>query len=113
MYINQNLNFKFKNLYLNQYLLNFNLKRVIVFHFRYLNYMFVHEGGPFRPQDYKDIIIAVSSTPNGLNVLIDFLVQNINNFSRQLADGDDIAIFIYSVCASKSALDSEIIRVTL
>lgn len=73
--------------------------------------MFVHEDGPIRAQDYKDVIVAVSSTPKGLDVLIDFLVQNVNNFREQLVDGDDIAIFIYSICASKSALDNEIIRV--
>lgn len=76
-----------------------------------MNYILIREGGPIRAQDYKDVIIAVSSTSRGLDVLIDFLVQNVNNFREQITDGDDIAIFIYSVCASKSSLDNEIIRV--
>jgi len=52
----------------------------------------------------------VSSTPKGLDVLIDFLVQNLNRIT-ELDDGDELAIFIYSICASKAALDDEIIRV--
>lgn len=74
--------------------------------------MFVQKDGPIRAQDYKDVIVAVSSTPKGLDVLIDFLVKNVNNFPQQLNDGDDIAIFIYSVCASRSAIDNEIVRVS-
>ncbi|KAF0715024.1 mucin-12-like isoform X6, partial [Aphis craccivora] len=75
---------------------------------RYLNYIFEKENGPIRQQDYRDVFTAVSSTPKGLDVLIDFLVENLNEITKKLIDGDDIAIFIYSTCASKAALDSEI-----
>lgn len=71
----------------------------------------MQENGPIRPQDYNDVFIAISSTPNGLNVLIDFLIENLNNISSNLTDGDNIAIFIYTICASKAALDNEILRV--
>lgn len=76
-----------------------------------MKYFFAYEDGPIRAQDYKDVVIAVSSTPRGLNVLIDFLIQNLSEITEQLHDGEDLAIFIYSICASKSALDHEITRV--
>lgn len=80
-------------------------------HFRYLNYIFELESGPIRAQDYNDVFIAVSSTPKGLDVLTDFLVQNLDNIIKKLTYGEDIAIFIYSICASKAALDTEIVKV--
>lgn len=80
-------------------------------YYRYLNYIFEKENGPIRQQDYRDVFTAVSSTPKGLDVLIDFLVENLNEITKKLIDGDDIAIFIYSTCASKAALDSEIDKV--
>lgn len=71
----------------------------------------MQENSPIRAQDYNDVFIAISSTPKGLNALIDFLIENINNISMNLNDGDKIAIFIYAICASKAALDNEILRV--
>jgi len=87
------------------------METVINLYCRYLNYIFETEDGPIRKQDYKDIFRAVSSTPIGLDVLIDFLVQNLNDITKKLTDGDDIAVLIYSICASKAALDSEINKV--
>ncbi|XP_025191838.1 aminopeptidase N-like [Melanaphis sacchari] len=46
---------------------------------RYLNYTFETEDGPIRNQDYKDVFTAVSSTPIGLNVLIDFLIKQLKD----------------------------------
>lgn len=71
----------------------------------------MNEDGPIREQDFRDVFIAVSLTPNGLNVLIDFLVQKIEEITKNLNDGDNIAIFIYSICASKAATDTEICKV--
>jgi len=68
-------------------------------------------NSPIRLQDYREVVNAVSSTPKGLAVLIDFLVQNLNNIVNSIIDGNDFAIFIYSTCASKAALDDDIIRV--
>lgn len=73
--------------------------------------MFEHEDGPIRPQDYRDVVVAVSLTPKGLDVLIDFLVQNLNNIVQRIVNGNDFAIFMYTICASKAALDNEIKRV--
>ncbi|XP_029348486.1 thyrotropin-releasing hormone-degrading ectoenzyme-like [Acyrthosiphon pisum] len=78
---------------------------------RYLNYIFEGEDGPIRKQDYNDVFTAVSSTPKGLEVLIDFLVQNLDRITKKLTDGNNTAIFIYSICASKAALDSEITKI--
>jgi len=78
---------------------------------RYLNYTFEGDNGPIRKQDYHDVFTAVSSTPKGLGVLIDFLVQNLDEITKNITDGNNIAIFIYSICASKAALDSEINKV--
>lgn len=89
----------------------FELENYTFLHFRYLNYIFELESGPIRIQDYNDVFIAVSSTPKGLNVLIDFLVQNLDNIIKKLTNGEDVAIFIYSICASKTALDTEIVKV--
>jgi len=80
-------------------------------YYRYLNYIFEGDNGPIRKQDYNDVFTAVSSTPKGLEVLIDFLVQNLDNITKKLTDGNNIAIFIYSICTSKAALDSEINKV--
>jgi len=38
-------------------------------------------------------------------------VQNLDRITKKLSDGNNIAIFIYSICASKAALDSEINKV--
>jgi len=67
--------------------------------------------GLIRPQDNRDIVDAMSSTPNGLDVLIDFLVSNLKNIISNIMDGNDLVKYIYSTCASKAALDNEIIRV--
>lgn len=76
-----------------------------------MNYIFEGEDGPIRPQDFKEVFVAVSSRPKGVDVLIDFLVQNLDRITETVVDGENIAIFIFSLCASKAALDSEIIRV--
>jgi len=52
-------------------------------------------------------------TSTGLDVLIDFLENNLNRIIKEFVDGDDIATFIYSLCASKVALDDEIKRVII
>lgn len=80
-------------------------------YYRYLNYIFEGDNGPIRKQDYNDVFTAVSSTPKGLEVLIDFLVQNLDEIAKKITDGNNVAIFIYSICASKAALDSEINKV--
>jgi len=79
--------------------------------FRYLNYILEGDSGPIRKQDYNDVFIAVSSKPKGLEVLIDFLVDKLDQITKKLTEGNDIAKLIYSICASKAALDSEINKV--
>jgi len=78
--------------------------------FRYLYYT-LEANGPIRKQDYNDVYTAVSSTPKGLQVLIDFLVNNLDQITKKNIEGNNTAIFIYSICASKAALDSEINKV--
>lgn len=63
-------------------------------------------------QDFNDVFIAVSLTPTGLGELIDFLVVNLEKIIRSFNNGEEIAVSIYSICASKAAIDSEIIKVS-
>lgn len=82
-----------------------------VFKFRYLNYILESDNGPIRSQDYNDVIISISSTPIGLNVLIDFLVDKLAFITKNMFEGDALVSFMYATCASKAALDSEILKV--
>lgn len=71
----------------------------------------MQESGPIKPLDYNDVFTAISSTTKGLDVLINFLIDNLKNILVNLSNGDKIATFIYTICASKAALDNEILRV--
>lgn len=77
-----------------------------------MNYVFAGTEGPVRTQDYKDVFKDVSSTAVGLDVLIDFLVNNLKTILEQLPNGEETASYIYSICTVKAALDNEIIKVS-
>lgn len=80
------------------------------FHFRYLNFIF-WETEIIQAQNYKDIFNAVSSTSIGLDILIDFLDKNLESILKTVINGEEVAVLIYSICASRVALDHEIYRV--
>lgn len=64
-----------------------------------------------RLQDYKDICDAMSLTPQGIEAMTNYLMMNMERILRYIPTGDTIVTYMYSVLASKVALDSEIIKV--
>ncbi|XP_050432825.1 uncharacterized protein LOC126840878 [Adelges cooleyi] len=64
--------------------------------------------GPIRSQDYTSVISAISSTPLGIEVLTDFLSNNLTRVLSELFNGDELATFIYSTLAKHAVLDKEI-----
>lgn len=64
-----------------------------------------------RLQDYKDICDAMSLTPQGIEVMTNYLMINIEQILRYIPTGESIVMYMYSVLASKVALDKEIIKV--
>lgn len=81
-------------------------------HFRYLEFLFDYDkGGPVRLQDFKDICASMSLTPQGIESLTNFLINNIEKILKTIPTGESIVTYMYRVLASKVALDSEIIKV--
>lgn len=84
------------------------------FRFRYLDLLFDYDkGGPVRLQDFKDICDAMSLTPQGIESLTNFLMNNIERILRTIPTGESIVTYMYMVLASKVALDSEIVKVRI
>lgn len=80
--------------------------------FRYLDFIFDAENmGPMHLQDFKDVCGAMSLTPQGIEALTNFLIDNIEKLLRTLPTGQSIVENMYSVLASKVATDNEIIKV--
>lgn len=67
--------------------------------------------GPVRLQDFKDICIAMSLTPQGIEALSNFLLDNIEKTLKTVPTGQSIVEYMYSVLASKVVTDNEIIKV--
>ncbi|XP_050432744.1 uncharacterized protein LOC126840826 [Adelges cooleyi] len=77
---------------------------------RYLNFIFDGAKSPVRLQDFRDICTAMVSTPIGIEVLTDFLMNNLEQIVRRVPDGEEVVKFIYATLASKVSLDREIIK---
>jgi len=78
-----------------------------------LNFLYdINAGGPVRLQDYKDICAAMSLTPQGIEALTNYLINNIEKILKTIPTGDSIVMYMYWLLASKVALDSEIIKVS-
>lgn len=83
-----------------------------LFSFRYLEFLFdSNTGGPVRLQDFKDICDSMSLTPQGIEALTNFLMNNIERILRQIPTGESIVTYMYRILASKVALDVEIAKV--
>uniref|UniRef100_A0A2S2PB91 glutamyl aminopeptidase n=2 Tax=Schizaphis graminum TaxID=13262 RepID=A0A2S2PB91_SCHGA len=81
--------------------------------YKYLEFLFdINTGGPVRLQDFKDICDAMSLTPQGIEALTNFLMNNIERILRQIPTGESIVTYIYRILASKVALDIEIAKLT-
>lgn len=80
--------------------------------YRYLDFIFdSNNNGPVRLQDYKDICNAMSLTPQGIEALTNFLLNNMEKILRTILSGELIVTHTYRILASKVALDSEILKV--
>ncbi|XP_050432734.1 uncharacterized protein LOC126840818 [Adelges cooleyi] len=77
---------------------------------KFLNFIF-DDQEPIRPQDFKMVFTSVATTPRGLNILIDFLRENVNKIYNEMPDGLNIAKDILSILASKVAMKEEIDKV--
>jgi len=53
----------------------------------------------------------MSLTPQGIEALTNFLMNNMEKILKTVLAGEDIVTHIYRVLASKVALDNEIIKV--
>ncbi|XP_060860635.1 glutamyl aminopeptidase-like [Metopolophium dirhodum] len=81
--------------------------------YKYLEFLFdSNTGGPVRLQDFKDICDAMSLTPQGIEALTNFLMNNIERILRQIPTGESIVTYMYRILASKVALDIEIAKLT-
>jgi len=78
---------------------------------RYLNHIFDGPQGPFKTKDYRAIISAVSKTSLGLDVIYEFLSNNLNKTIKEVPDGESIITHMYSILASKITTDNEIEKV--
>ncbi|XP_050519995.1 uncharacterized protein LOC126893642 [Daktulosphaira vitifoliae] len=73
-----------------------------------LYFIYENENSPIRLQDYYSIYSKMASTPIGIKVLTDFLMNNLDILLRKISTGDKIVKYIYGTLASKVTLDSEI-----
>lgn len=79
--------------------------------YRYLELLFdSNTGGPIRLQDFKDICDAMSLTPQGIEALTNFLMNNLERMLKQIPTGESIVTYMYRILASKVALDIEIAK---
>lgn len=67
--------------------------------------------GPVRLHDYMDICDAMALTPQGIEALTGFLMNNMEKILKTVLAGETIVTDVYRLLASKVALDSEIIKV--
>lgn len=64
-------------------------------------------------QDFKDICAAMALTPEGIDASTTFLTDNIAKILKTMLSGESIVTYMYRTLASKVALDSEIIKVSV
>jgi len=68
--------------------------------------------GPIMTYEYRAVIFALSATPLGLEVLYEFLSNNLNRIFNELPIGKFIVNHIYSVLAYHSTNDGELKKVS-
>jgi len=78
---------------------------------RYLDFMFEGHNGPIRPQDFRVIYRTLASSPKGISALIEFLTDKLHRIVNEIINGEQVAASIYSLLASRVALDEEILKV--
>lgn len=73
--------------------------------------IFLRAKYPVRLQDFKEICDAMSLTPEGIEALLDFLINYVRRICWTVPNGENIVKYMYSMLASKVAFDSEIRKV--
>lgn len=73
--------------------------------------MFGKYESPIRPQDFQDIYQPLASTPEGVSALIDILYTKLDRIVNEMIDGEQVALNIYSLVASKVVSDEDILKV--
>lgn len=73
--------------------------------------MFDGYNGPIRPQDFRVIYRTVPSSPIGISALTEFLTTKLDRIVKEVINGEQVATSIYSILASRVALNEEILKV--
>lgn len=82
---------------------------ILILTFRYVHHLL---DGPIKKMDYKTVVKAVSATPLGVEVLYEFLENNLND-TLKTNDGESTVTTIYSVLVSKVATRFDIGKVSV
>jgi len=78
---------------------------------KYLDFIFEGYDGPIRPQDFRVIYQTLASSPIGISVLTEFLTNNLFRIVNEIDNGEQMVASIYSLLASRVALDEEISKI--
>lgn len=73
--------------------------------------MFGKFDSPIRPQDFQDIYQPLASSPEGVSALVDILYTKLDRIVNEIIDGEQVAMYIYSLVASKVAYNEDITKV--
>lgn len=73
--------------------------------------MFKKFDSPIRPQDFQDIYQPLASSPEGVSALVNLLDDKLDSILNEIIDGDQVAMYIYSLVASRVAFDEDILKV--
>jgi len=73
--------------------------------------MFDGYDSPIRPQDFRVIYQTLATTPSGISALIEFLTNKFDRIVKEVYNGEQVVKSIYSLLASRVALDEEILKV--
>jgi len=75
--------------------------------------MFDGHDGPVRPQDFRVVYRTLASSPEGVSALIEFLTGKLDRIVNEVINGEQVAASVYSLLASRVALDEEILKVNV
>lgn len=73
--------------------------------------MFQGYSGPIHPQDFRVIYQTLVLSPEGISTLIEFLTTKLERIVKEIINGEHVATSIYSLLATRVALDNEISKV--
>lgn len=75
--------------------------------------MFKEYESPIRPQDFHDIYRSLASSPEGVSALVNLLTNKLDCILDEIIDGEQVAIYIYSLVASRVSFDEDIRKVII